>query len=169
VIIGLGLILQVPNAVALGVLAGLGNIIPYIGYYAALIPIAIFALASSGPVTMLLAILIYFIVGEIENKLVTPTVVKHELNIPPGLILLFQIIAGALMGFLGILLAVPILAILITLIRELYVYDGLGKRGRVTQVTETATGQVALVLPPEEGVEVLAEDATADEAGSADL
>jgi hypothetical protein len=77
------------------------------------------------------------------------------LNIPAGLILLFQIIAGAVMGFLGILLAVPILAILITLVRELYVYDGLGKKGRVTLVTETDSGQLALL--PQTNLETLVE------------
>jgi hypothetical protein len=96
---------------------------------------------------MLIAIVAYIVIGEIENKLITPTVIKNELNIPAGLILLFQLIAGALMGFLGILLAVPILAIIITLIRELYVYDGLGKAGRVTHIVENAQGQLLLQSP----------------------
>ncbi len=52
------------------------------------------------------------------------------------------------MGFWGILLAVPMLAIVVTLIRELLIFDGLGKRGRVPFVLETATGELVLDRPP---------------------
>ena len=55
----------------------------------------------------------------VESNFVTPLVVKHQLDIPVAGILVFQIIAGVLFGLLGVLLAVPLLATLIVIVREL--------------------------------------------------
>ncbi len=153
VTIALGLILNIPDPIALGVLAGLGSFIPYVGFYLALLPVLVVT-AADDPTKLIPALIIYVILGEIESKLVTPTVVKNELNVPAGLVLLFQLIAAAYLGFFGVLLAVPILAILVTLIRELYVYDRLHKRDKVPQVTQSLTGNLSIVYdvsepPPE--------------------
>ncbi len=142
----LGVFLGIPNAIALGTIAALGNVIPNVGYWLALIPIGIFSVASAGPTQALAGVLAYIIVGEIEAKLISPTVIKNELNIPAGLMLLFQLVAGKLLGFFGILLAVPLLALINMLVRELYVFDSLGKAGRVSQITEALDGQ--LILQP---------------------
>lgn len=140
----LGVLLRLPNAVALGVFAGLGNIIPYIGYWSALIPIIIFALAVGGPITALLAFAAYFIIGIVEANIILPANVGSKLSLPAGLVLLSQAAAAALLGFWGVLLAVPLLAILMVLVRELLVFDVLGKRDRVSVVQETSTGEIAL-------------------------
>jgi predicted PurR-regulated permease PerM len=144
VTIALGVLLQLPNAIALGVLAGLGNIVPYVGYWAALIPIVIFAAAVGGPGTALLAFILYFIIGIVEANVILPANMGNKLKLPAAIILLFQGVAAALLGFWGVLLAVPILAIVAVLMRELVVFDALGKRGRVPHVLETATGELIL-------------------------
>jgi predicted PurR-regulated permease PerM len=144
VTVALGLILRIPNAIALGVLAGLGNIVPYIGYWVALIPILIFAAAVGGPGTALLAFILYFIIGILEANVILPANMGQSLKLPAAVILIFQGVAAALLGFWGVLLAVPILAILMVLLRELVVFDALGKRGRVLHVSETPTGELVL-------------------------
>lgn len=135
--------LRIPNAFALGLVAGLTSFIPYLGYYLALIPIAIFA-AADDPAKLLPAIVLYIIVGEIEAKVITPGVIKNELNLPAGIVMLFQLAAATFLGFYGILMAVPILAIIVALIRELYVYDMLDKRATVPQVEENLDGELVL-------------------------
>lgn len=142
----MGLILGIPNAIALGVIAGLGTVIPYLGYYIALIPILVFTGADDAA-KLPLAFIFYIIIGEIESKAITPQVVKSELNIPAGIVLLFQLVAASQLGFFGILLAVPILAISIALIRELYVYDVLNKKNQVPQIVGGPGGILQLAEP----------------------
>lgn len=143
VTVALGVLLQIPNAIALGLLAGLANIVPYIGYWAALIPILLFSAATGGLGKAGLAFLLYFIIGIIEANVILPANLNSSLKIPAALTLLFQAIAAALLGFWGILLAVPMLAILMVLARELVVHDTLGKTS-VPGVIELPSGELAL-------------------------
>lgn len=150
VALALGVVLRIPNAIALGVLAGLGNIVPYVGYWAALIPIVVFAAAVGGPGTALLAFIFYFVIGIVEANIILPANLGNSLKLPAALILLFQGVAATLLGFWGVLLAVPILAIVTTLTRELVIFDALGKRGGVPLVLETPTGELYFDAPAAE-------------------
>ncbi len=145
VTLALSVLLQIPNAVALGVISGLAGFIPNIGYYIGLVPILIFT-AAHDPAKVIPAMFLYWLISQIDGNYVTPSVMKNELNIPAGVILPFQLMAGAILGFYGILLAVPMLAILITLGRELFVFDILGKREHLTGLDEDEFGNVILVL-----------------------
>lgn len=147
VMISLGLILQIPNALALALIAGLANIIPNLGFYLALIPVIVVT-AAHDPGKLIPAIVLYVIGGEFESKLVTPQFVKAELALPAGLVLIFQLVAAAYLGFFGLLLAVPILAIIISLIRELYVVDTLGKGSLMQDVIRQRDGNLELIQLP---------------------
>lgn len=141
----LGVILGIPNSLGLGVIAGLMTIIPTIGAVVPVIPIIIFTLADD-PAKVILSVPAYVIIQLIESNILTPSFVKRQLNIPVAMVLLFQVIAGTLLGFLGILMAVPLLAIIITLVRELYVYDTLGMRGvRLDIEADDDSGRLRLV------------------------
>lgn len=147
VYVGLGLVLGLPNALGLGVIAGLATIIPNIGSIIPLIPITIFTLATD-PEKIIFAIPIYLLIQQIESSIITPRIVKENLNIPAGVTMVFQLIAAGLFGFLGILLAVPILAVIITLVREIYVYDMLGFRGVYFDLHQEADGDIVAVEVP---------------------
>lgn len=140
----LGVILGIPNALGLGVIAGLMTIIPTIGSIVPVIPIIIFTL-SDDPAKLPLSVPAYIIIQLVESNILTPAYVKRQLNIPVALVLLFQVIAGTLFGLIGVLLAVPMLAIIITLVRELYVYDALGMRGTSFDIEQDQTGQLRIV------------------------
>ncbi len=140
----LGVILQIPNAIALGVIAGLGTFIPNVGYYIGLVPIIIFT-AVTDPWKVIPAALIYWAINEFEGKVVAPNVIRQQLNIPAGVVLPFQLMAAAVFGFFGILLAVPMLAIFVILWQELYVYDTLDKRGHNPRLIETMDGDLILL------------------------
>ncbi len=139
----LGVILQVPNPIALGVLSGLGTLIPNLGYYIGLIPIIIFT-AAADPSKVIPAAILYWLLNEFEGKFVSPRVIENELNIPPGVIIPFQLIAASVFGFFGILLAVPMLAIIIAIVKETYIFDTLGKRLRPSRIWQDENGQVML-------------------------
>jgi len=113
-------ILGVPAALALGIMAGLLEFIPYIGPTLSFLPATLVALAVS-PEKALWVLGLYCIVQGLESNVVMPLLMKRMVELPPALTLLFQAVMATLFGFLGLLLAVPILATSKILIQELYV------------------------------------------------
>ena len=124
----LGVILRMPNAMVVALFAGFATFIPNIGAVLPIIPIAIFTLAYSDPSKLLLYLPVYLAIQFTESNVITPQVVKAQLNIPAGYLMLFQLLITMALGALGLVLAVPILACLIVLVREIYSYDALKLR-----------------------------------------
>lgn len=119
----LGLILRMPNAMVVALFAGFATFIPNIGAVLPVIPITIFTLAYDDPSKVLIYIPVYLGCQFLESNVITPQVVKAQLNIPAGYLMLFQLLIIMALGALGLVLAVPILASLIVLVREIYSYD----------------------------------------------
>jgi predicted PurR-regulated permease PerM len=119
----LGVILRMPNAIVVALFAGFATFIPNIGAVLPIIPITIFTLAYADPAKLLLYIPVYLAIQFTESNIITPQVVKAQLNIPAGYLLLFQLLITMALGALGLVLAVPILACLIVFVREVYSYD----------------------------------------------
>jgi len=117
--VGLSLI-GIPVALVLALIAGMLKIIPNFGSLAAMIPGVLLALTVSTNTAILVALL-YIISQTIVSNIITPLINKKMINLPPALTLISQLIMGALSGALGIILAVPLLAILIIFVDELYV------------------------------------------------
>lgn len=113
-------IIGVPAALALGVIAGLLEFIPYIGPALSFVPATVVALAIS-PEKTLWVLGLYAVVQGVESNLLMPLLMKQMVKLPPALTLLFQTLMGTLFGFLGLVLAVPILATTKVLVEELYV------------------------------------------------
>jgi len=124
--IGLALI-GIPLAFILGVIAALLAFLPNIGPVLSVIPAAILALAQS-PRQALYVILLYIGVQLLESNLITPLFQLKALSMPPALTLSVQILLGTLTGFLGILVAPPLCATAMVLVRALYIEDALGER-----------------------------------------
>ncbi len=141
-------ILNVPNAFALGVIAGVATFIPNVGYYIGLIPIILFT-AATDITKVIPAAVIYWGLNQVEGSFISPNIMKRQLNLPAGILLPFQIIAAATLGFYGILLAVPILAIIVSVVEELYIFDVLGKRGWRSGVTQDPDGTIHLTTDDE--------------------
>jgi predicted PurR-regulated permease PerM len=118
-------LLHVPLALALGVLAGFLTFIPYLGAILAGIPAAIVA-SSVSPATILWVILLYFGCHTIEGYLVAPLVARRTVNLPPAITLLSITAFAELYGIFGALIAAPLTAAVIVLVREVYVRDLLG-------------------------------------------
>jgi predicted PurR-regulated permease PerM len=114
------LLIGVPLALILGVIAGLLTIIPYFGPILAAVPIVLVALTDS-PSTGLYAFLYFVVVQNLEGNLVTPMAQRKAVDLPPVLLLSAQVILGSLIGFWGVLLAAPLTAVGLLLVKMLYV------------------------------------------------
>lgn len=113
VIVYLGLlILGVPYALLLALIAAIFDLIPIFGSFIAGGVGVIVALTSGGVALALLVAGLYFIVNQFEAHLIYPLVVNKVVGIPPLMVILALIAGGTLIGFLGVLLSVPFAAIL---------------------------------------------------------
>ena len=121
ILIAVGLsIVGIPVALILALIAGMLKLIPNIGSLVAMIPGVLLAL-TIGTNTAVVVAIIYIVSQTIVSNIVTPLIQKKMINLPPALTLISQLIMGTLSGALGIILAVPLLAIAIILVDELYV------------------------------------------------
>lgn len=119
------LLLDVPAAVALGVLAGLLEFIPILGPILASIPAIAMAFLSS-PQKALLVAGAFVIIQQLEGEVLTPLLMKHGVDLPPVLTLVVQSTMAAVFGFIGLIVAVPLLTVTMVPIRLLYVEDRIG-------------------------------------------
>lgn len=125
---GVGLwLLGVPLALVLGVLAGILEFIPNIGPITAGTIAALIALTQS-PQQALYVILFTIALQAAESNLLQPLVQQFAVGVPPVLTIIVQLIAATLFGFAGLLVATPLVAVAIPMIRMLYVEDVLGDR-----------------------------------------
>ncbi|MGB3682429.1 MAG: AI-2E family transporter [Rubrobacteraceae bacterium] len=104
-------LLDVPYALLLGAWVSATAIIPYLGAFLGAIPAVILALFES-PTTAVLTIIFYVGIQQLESNLLTPRIQGQALHVHPILVLLTVIAAGQLAGLLGIIFAVPVLAVL---------------------------------------------------------
>ena len=121
VLITVGLtIIGIPMTMVLGLITGILEIVPNFGPLIAMIPGVLLAVTISTNTGIIVALL-YIVSQTIVANVVTPLIQKKMISLPPVLTLMSQLIMGTLSGALGIILAVPLLAIVIILIDELYV------------------------------------------------
>ncbi|MCB0064139.1 MAG: AI-2E family transporter, partial [Caldilineaceae bacterium] len=139
----LGILLGMPNPLVVAVFAGVATFIPNVGVFLPIIPITIFTL-SEEPAQLLVYIPVYLLIQLVESNILTPSIVKAELNIPSGGLMIFQLLMTLAFGALGLLLAVPVLAVIIVLVRELYVYNRLHLRDTEIDVAIGHQGELRL-------------------------
>lgn len=112
------LIMGTPYAVTLAILAVLLNFIPFAGPAVAAIPAILLAFIIS-PFHALAAALLYFVAnGIIESFVIVPLFMKKAIKMNPALLILFVLIGGKLGGLLGIIISIPLAAIVFLIIEE---------------------------------------------------
>jgi predicted PurR-regulated permease PerM len=111
-------VIHVKAALPLGILAGILKFIPIVGSIFAAIPAIAMAFIDS-PHKALVVAIGYFVIQFVENHLLVPVLMKHGVNIPPALTLGIQALMALLFGFLGLLVAVPLLAAILTIVRAI--------------------------------------------------
>jgi predicted PurR-regulated permease PerM len=110
--------LNVKAALPLGILAGVSKFIPIVGSIFAAIPAIAMAFIDS-PHKALVVAIGYFVIQFVENHLLVPVLMKRGVNLPPAMTLGIQALMALLFGFLGLLVAVPLLAAILTIVRTM--------------------------------------------------
>ena len=118
-------LLGIDLALVLGVIAALLSFIPNIGPVVALLPAALIALIS-GPDTLIYVVLLYTGIQTFESYVLTPFLQQRLVDLPPALVVSVQVLFGVLAGVLGVILATPLTAAAMVMIRMWYVEDLLG-------------------------------------------
>lgn len=105
-------VLGLQNAILLGVIAGITEIIPIVGPAIGAIPALIVAFVEGGPELALLVAGVYIVIQVIEGNVLVPMVMKNAVGLPPFVVVVSLLIGAAVGGFVGALLAVPMAAAL---------------------------------------------------------
>lgn len=105
-------LLGVPNALLFSILAGFFEIIPIFGPILSAIPAIAVAYVDVGLALALMTAGLYIVVQQLENQLIYPQVVHKVVGVPALVVLLALLIGAKLAGFIGIILSVPIAALI---------------------------------------------------------
>ena len=119
------LLLDVRAAVALGIIAGILEFVPYFGPILSSVP-AIAMGFLDGPEKALWVALTYLVIQQVEGNVVTPLLMKEGLDLPPALTIIGQSVMALAFGFVGLVIAMPLLGAVMVPIKLLYVQDVVG-------------------------------------------
>jgi predicted PurR-regulated permease PerM len=144
-------ILRVPLALTLGILSGLLNFVPYLGTLTGLaLSISFVALDGAGLARILGVVAVFIIVQSIEGYYLTPRLLGSRLNLHPLWVLVGLMIGGSLFGLLGIILAVPVIAVakvVLNFLEDLYQQSDFYRRSGLGLVTDQGHPVELLVTP----------------------
>lgn len=104
------IIVGIDYAVVIGIIAGICNMIPYVGPIVGTILAAIMGLLSGSPIKIIYAIIAMLIVQQIDNNLLAPKIVGESVGLHAVFTMLAIIIGGNAFGLIGMLIAVPLAA-----------------------------------------------------------
>lgn len=124
-------IIGVPSPLALGLIAGVGEFIPYLGPLLAAIPAILVAITKSPEATLWTGIA-YLVIHQIEGNLVAPLIQRRMVLIPPAVTLLGIVSITYLFGAVAIIFAAPIVVVIFAAVSLLYVRDTLGEKTALT-------------------------------------
>ncbi|EEJ72455.1 AI-2E family transporter [Lactobacillus ultunensis] len=115
------IVIGLPYGLALAILAGFMNLIPYFGTPLALIPVIVIAVMTSVP--MLIKVLVIFVIEQaIETRILSPLVMGNKMEMHPVTTILLLIGASSVWGLWGVIFGIPIYAILKIIVSRVYNY-----------------------------------------------
>lgn len=106
-------------ALLLGLFAGICNLIPYVGPYIGILPALIVAFTTSTSL-VIYVIIVVVVVQQVDGNLVYPNIIGKSLQIHPLTIIIILLAAGNIAGLLGMILAIPLYAVVKTIVQYLY-------------------------------------------------
>jgi predicted PurR-regulated permease PerM len=117
-------LIGLPNPIALALIAGIAEIVPYVGPFISAVPALLVAL-TMGLSPVLWTGLAYLLVHLVEGYVAAPLLERHFVTIPPALILIGIVAVDLIFGSIGIVLAAPITVVIYMLVKMAYVDDPL--------------------------------------------
>jgi len=123
-IIGLGVfigltVLGVEYALVLGLIAGLLEMIPYVGPWTAA-ALAIFIALGQAPALALIVLIYFVVLQQAENNLLVPKIMRKAVGLNPIISILAVITGAKLAGFIGVLFAIPVASALSILLQDFF-------------------------------------------------
>lgn len=131
------LVLGIPAALPLGIIAGFLEFIPTLGPVISAIPAVVMGFVDSPEKAAIVAIA-YVGIQFLENHILIPLLMREGVDLPPALTIIAQALMAILFGFLGLLVAVPALAATMVTVKMLYVEDVVGDEMEVVFTEEGA-------------------------------
>ncbi|HEY0153090.1 MAG TPA: AI-2E family transporter [Longimicrobium sp.] len=123
------LLLDVPFALAFGVFTGVVVMVPFFGTLVSTLLPALFVLGSGGLGRAFLVVLLGVVIHIVEANFIHPLIMERRVHLPPVLSILSVLIMAELMGMVGLLVAVPVLATVMVIVRRIYVHRLLEGKG----------------------------------------
>jgi len=148
-------VLQVPYWLTFGVFTGLVAIVPFFGTLVSTVLPALFVLnTTGGGQRALLVVLLGVVIHLFESNVVAPLVMSRKVDLPPVLTIMSVLVMGKLLGPIGLIVAVPTLAVIMVVVRRILltrIYEGQGfrrsTRERAVVLRLPAPGGGVLALP----------------------
>lgn len=127
------LIIDLDYALLLALIGMATNVIPFLGPYIAVVPAIIIALVQD-PIMAVYVAIIMLVAQQIESNFITPNVMGKSLDVHPLTVITLILAAGNIAGLWGIILAVPVYAVIKTIAKNIY--------ARRSEIRETATREI---------------------------
>ncbi len=106
-------------ALLIGMLAGLVSFVPYLGFIVGIVAASVAMLLQTHELVQLIPVAIVFAIGQLlEGMLLTPLLVGDRIGLHPVAVIFAVLAGGQLFGFIGVLLALPVAAVLVVLLRH---------------------------------------------------
>jgi predicted PurR-regulated permease PerM len=125
------LILGAPYWLAFGVLAGVAAVVPFFGTMVSTVLPALFVVGTGDWVRVIAVLLLGVVVHLIEANLVDPLIMERKVSLPPVLTIASVLVMGTLFGLIGLVVAVPILALTVVVVRHIVHGEIYGDGGQI--------------------------------------
>jgi predicted PurR-regulated permease PerM len=122
-------LLKVPFALAFAVFTGVAVLVPFFGSLLSTLLPAILVVGQGGIVQALGVVLLGVVIHVIEGNIIHPIVMERRVHLPPVLSITSVLVMGELLGFIGLLVAVPVLATTMVIVRRIYIHRLLEGKG----------------------------------------
>lgn len=127
VLTGIGLmVLGIPVAFTLAVIAGLFSFVPFLGPIASVVPGVLVTLQSQ-PQQLVWVLGVYGAVQFVESNVLTPQIQKHTVSVLPVVLVVAQVVAGTLLGIVGVMFATPLALTAMIVVQVVYLKHALGE------------------------------------------
>ncbi len=114
-------IIHAPFPILLAVIAFIGSLIPLVGTLSGSVIIVVFSLLLGSPFTAVVAAIYYLVYMQVEAYLFSPRIMNRAVSIPGAVVVVAALAGGSLLGVLGALIAIPVAAAILLIIRQVVV------------------------------------------------
>ena len=140
-------ILGVPSWLAFGIFTGLVAIVPFFGTLVSTLLPALFMVATGDWIKVVLVIALGVLVHVFEANFVVPRIMQHKVALPPVLTIAGVLIMGTLLGPIGLIVAVPVLAVILVLVRHILHGEIYGDTDHLQPAVLRATAEHRVPVP----------------------